>query len=152
MKHLLIALMLVLAISTTASAQDNVVEAFFTGETMQKLAEQPLLPPFFALKYLRGEAYSAWCLLHNKAERERVAENREPGRLITVFDMRGEIYGNQTYHPYYGNQTYQTYHPYYGTINVGDTRYNRTETTRTYEIGGYGGGPMTIYNPYFIPD
>lgn len=136
MKHLLAALMLVLAISATASAQDNSVEAFFTGQTMQKMAEQPLLPPFLAQKYLRGDAYSAWCLLHNEAEYERVAANREPGRLITVSETRGEIYGGLTYSPLYG------------IINVG----NQRDRIRTYVIGGYHGGPVTIYNPYFTPE
>ena len=133
---------MVIAFAQDAVAQDAVAQYTFSEyQVVQAYIEEfPVHHPFFAQKYLRDDMYSAWCLLHNKAEYTRAADAREPGRLTTVSDIRVDIYGDGL-----------TVHPGYGTVNYGNTSFNRKTIVRTYESGGRSGGPITIYNPYVVP-
>jgi hypothetical protein len=102
----------------------------------------PNLPPMFAQQYLRGDAYVAWALQHNKRAYEDAKARREPGSVAIVIDYQGETYGNQTV----------TFGVGYGSLSTGDSRTNVRQVTRSYETVGYGGGPVTIYNPYVSPE
>jgi hypothetical protein len=88
-----------------------------------KKAERPvaLMDPYFAKKYLRGDAWAAWALQYNERARKVGADQRTEvirGTTTRVETIRGTT-----------------------TIT----------TTPQVTHKEYSGGPLTIYNPYCPP-
>ena len=99
---------------------------------------QELLAPFVATRNLHGKDYFEWCLRWNKLQYFLASKRAVPPQTI-----RGIV---TTRHGYSEGGTPNSYWrpPGFG------HRSHSTSRTReeVWQIGGYGGGPVTIYNPF----
>lgn len=96
--------------------------------------EQRILPPFFAKKYLRGDAWAAWAIEHNERAAEKAERNRRE-LIVTDSGMMMTLQG--------GRSTGTV--P--GTVLI-DGGQRRPPRFWRYQQSG---GPVTIFNPYCPP-
>lgn len=99
---------------------------------------QELLPPLVATRTLQREDYFEWCLRWNKLQYFLAEQRAIPPRTIhgSVTSREGysqEIRGASFWRPARVHNLY-----------------NSTSQTReeVWQIDGYGGGPVTVYNPF----
>ncbi len=99
-----------------------------------------LLPPYLATRTLSGKAYFEWCLRWNQQQHQLAEQRRIPPRRVSgrVTQRRGFSRSTSSGGYFYG-------------VSRGDFQSESRDTEREWEIGGYGGGPITIYNPFVPP-
>lgn len=95
--------------------------------------EQQLLPPYFAKKYLRGDAWTAWAIEHNRREAEGIEWKRSELILTDSGMMIRDRQGIRTA----------------SSILIYDGQRRRTPP-RFWRFP-QSGGPVIIYNPYCPP-
>jgi hypothetical protein len=136
MKYILTLLILLVPTSLYAEDGASKFEAFLksllTEKTVTQHVESNKTPaPYFAEKYLRGDAWAAWAIEHNLVERQRARENADPGTEVHV----------QIGNPYYPPLSYVPY-----------PSYNGVQTYKSYSYRyGASSGPVMLYNPYVSP-
>lgn len=126
--------LLLLLVPATVQAADHPFETFLKGllaekAVMQHVESNETPAPYFAEKYLRGDAWAAWAVEHNLVERQRARENADPGTEVRV-QIGSPYYPQRGRHPNYrGAPMYRSY---------------------TYRYGA-SSGPVILYNPYVSP-
>lgn len=137
MRYLLTLLLLV--VPTCAFAEE---ETSFLPTLKRMLAEKTVVQqltqdeaphPFFAQKYLRGDAWAAWAIQHNNETLQRAKDTAVPGTEVQV----------QIGNPYY---------PPLGGYWHSRNRYYEKDVYKSYSYT-YGGGSVGVilYNPYVQP-
>ncbi len=95
-----------------------------------------LLPPYIATRNLRGDDYLEWCLRWNRSQQAAAAQRAVPAKVIRGRTTTRRSVSSRGVRGWYWRS--------YGG--------SRDSTSRTredvWELGGYGGGPLEIYNPF----
>lgn len=132
MKYVLTLVLLLVPASLYAQDDASKFETLLKGLLADQAVGQHVdhpepIHPYFAEKYLRGDAWAAWAVEHNRAERKRSRENTDRGREVRV------NIGSPFYPPRLGQRGVQTYKSY------------------SHYIGG-SSSPVMLYNPYASPE
>ena len=100
-----------------------------------------LLPPYLATRSLGPTDYFEWCLRWNARQYELAKERAVPPRVISgrQTDRRGYSRGWAERRRFATSRFGRSF---------GSTTLSREQN---WYIGGYGGGPVTIYNPFVPP-
>lgn len=99
---------------------------------------QELLQPVLAGETLYGEDYFEWCMRWNKLE-EHLAEQR----AIAPRSIRGSVSSGSSFSVgAVGRSLFGC------TSGSRRTTFSSQSREQVWRIGGYGGGPVTIYNPF----
>lgn len=127
MKYVLaLALLLIPASLQAQDSVDEIVARVLGNQAITRHVESDKpIAPYFAEKYLRGDAWAAWAAEHNRHERKHSRENAYRGREVRV-NIGSPFYPS---YPRRGVQTYKSY---------------------SYYIGG-STPPVMLYNPYASP-
>ena len=114
MKYILT--LVLLLIPTTLFAQEQSIEQFFANKSMNgHVVKEKPIAPYFAEKYLRGDAWAAWAIEYNKAALKRARETATPGTEVRV-DIGSYYYPqprSREYPLYRGAPVYKSYSTFY---------------------------------------
>lgn len=104
-----------------------------------------LLPPALATQQLRGNDYFEWSLRWNK-QQHRVASNR----AVSATTIRGQLTRQSSFVQQGFANSGGLFRRGRGR-NVTSSRSTTDTREQLWRVGGHGGGPVSIYNP-FISD
>ena len=99
-----------------------------------------LLPPELATRTLGEQDYFEWCLRWNRLQHALATERAIPPQIISGRLTQRDGYSRSSWNGrFFGNAR-------------SATSYRSTTRSReeVWHLGGYGGGPVTLYNP-FVP-
>ena len=101
---------------------------------------QELLPPYLATQALHGSDYFEWCLRWNKLQEYLAEERAIPPRILRGWTTSRQGYTEGTGGGYGFSSRLTRFRQ----------SYNSTSDSREqqWQLGGYGGGPVMIYNPF----
>jgi hypothetical protein len=99
-----------------------------------------LLPPILSTQLLGEEDYFEWCLQWNKTQYAQASARAVPPRVISGWLT------NRTSYTQSG-----TAGGLFGRARRGSRDSTSQSRGQEWRVGGYGGGPVTIYNPFVPP-
>ena len=99
---------------------------------------QDLLPPYIATQQLYGLDYFEWCLRWNKLQDFLAKERAIPPQTI-----RGSVTTEEGYW-----ESSSGGNPFRSSRAHGSYRSTIRSRQEVWRIGGYGGGPLNLYNPF----
>ena len=100
-----------------------------------------LLPPLLATRSLSDDDYFEWCLRWNKRQYELASERAVSPRRISGWLTNRSGYARS-----------ERAGRFFGSTRTATSYQSTTQSRRqVWYVGGYGGGPVEIYNPFVPP-